>query len=41
MATEADFAKNVAQHFRAAAPLIALLNQPLVAKTQRPRKPLF
>jgi uncharacterized protein (TIGR02453 family) len=41
MATKADFAKTVAQHFRAAAPLIALLNQPLVAKAQRPRKPLF
>jgi uncharacterized protein (TIGR02453 family) len=40
-ATKVDFPKTVAAHFRAAAPLVALLNQPLVAKTQRPRKPLF
>jgi uncharacterized protein (TIGR02453 family) len=40
-ATRPDFAKNVAAHFRAAAPLIAFLNRPLVARTERPRKPLF
>ena len=40
-ATNADFSGTVARYFRAAAPLVALLNQPLVAKTQRPRKPLF
>jgi uncharacterized protein (TIGR02453 family) len=41
MATKPDFAKTIAQYFRAAAPLVALLNQPLVAKAQRSRKPLF
>jgi uncharacterized protein (TIGR02453 family) len=41
MATKLDFAKTISQHFRAAAPLVALLNQPLVAKAQRPRRPLF
>lgn len=40
-ATQPDFAKTVAAHFRAAAPLVALLNQPLVARAQKPRKPLF
>jgi uncharacterized protein (TIGR02453 family) len=41
MATRPDFAKTVASYFRAAAPLIALLNRPLVAKAERPRRPLF
>ncbi len=40
-ATRPDFAKTVAAHFRAAAPLVALLNRPLVAQAQKPRKPLF
>jgi uncharacterized protein (TIGR02453 family) len=40
-ATKADFAKIVAAHFRAAAPLVALLNRPLVAMAQKPRRPLF
>jgi uncharacterized protein (TIGR02453 family) len=40
-ATQPDFAKTVATYFRAAAPLVALLNQPLIAATQKPRKPLF
>jgi uncharacterized protein (DUF2461 family) len=40
-ATKADFAKTVAGYFRAAAPLVALLNRPLVAKAERPRRPLF
>jgi uncharacterized protein (TIGR02453 family) len=41
MATKAEFAKTIAQYFHAAAPLVTLLNQPLVAKAQRPRRPLF
>jgi uncharacterized protein (TIGR02453 family) len=41
MATAADFAKVVASYFRAAAPLVALLNRPLLAAAERPRKPLF
>jgi uncharacterized protein (TIGR02453 family) len=40
-ATEVDFARTVATHFRAAAPLVALLNRPLAAKAQKPRRPLF
>jgi uncharacterized protein (TIGR02453 family) len=40
-ATAADFAKVVASYFRAAAPLVALLNRPLLAAAERPRKPLF
>jgi uncharacterized protein (TIGR02453 family) len=40
-ATQPDFAKTVAARFRIAAPLVALLNRPLVAKTEKPRKPLF
>jgi uncharacterized protein (TIGR02453 family) len=40
-ATRPDFAKTVATYFRAAAPLVAFLNQPLIAKTQKPHKPLF
>jgi uncharacterized protein (TIGR02453 family) len=40
-ATAADFAKTVAGYFRAAAPLIALLNRPLLVKAERPRRPLF
>jgi uncharacterized protein (TIGR02453 family) len=41
MAIRPDFAKAVAAYFRAAAPLVALLNSPLVARAQKPRKPLF
>jgi uncharacterized protein (TIGR02453 family) len=41
MATKPEFAKAVAKYFRAAAPLVALLNRPLMVKTERPRKPLF
>jgi uncharacterized protein (TIGR02453 family) len=40
-ATTADFAKTVAGYFRAAAPLVALLNRPLLVKAERPRRPLF
>ena len=40
-ATKPDFAKTIATCFRAAAPLVALLNQPLLARTEKPRKPLF
>jgi uncharacterized protein (TIGR02453 family) len=40
-ATQADFAKTVAAHFRGAAPFVALLNRPLAAKAQKPRRPLF
>jgi uncharacterized protein (TIGR02453 family) len=41
MATKPEFAKMVASYFRAAAPLVALLNGPLVMKAERPRRPLF
>jgi uncharacterized protein (TIGR02453 family) len=41
MATKPEFAKAVAKYFRAAAPLVALLNRPLMVKMERPRKPLF
>jgi uncharacterized protein (TIGR02453 family) len=40
-ATEPDFAKMVTNHFRAAAPLVALLNRPLLVAVERPRRPLF
>jgi uncharacterized protein (DUF2461 family) len=40
-AMQVDFANTVARYFRAAAPLVALLNRPLVAKAERPRRPLF
>ena len=40
-ATKAEFARTVATHFRAAAPLVSLLNRPLVTQAQKPRKPLF
>jgi uncharacterized protein (TIGR02453 family) len=40
-ATNREFAKMVADYFRAAAPLVALLNRPLVAKAERPRRPFF
>ena len=40
-AMEPEFAKVVAQYFRAAAPLVALLNRPLMVKAERPRRPLF
>jgi uncharacterized protein (TIGR02453 family) len=41
MATKPEFAKTVANYFRAAAPLIALLNRPLLVEVRKPRKPLF
>jgi hypothetical protein len=41
MATRADFAQVVASYFRAAAPLVAMLNRPLLVAAQRPRRPLF
>jgi uncharacterized protein (TIGR02453 family) len=41
MATKADFTSVVASYFRAAAPLVALLNRPLLVKAERPRRPLF
>jgi uncharacterized protein (TIGR02453 family) len=41
MATRADFATVVASYFRAAAPLVAMLNRPLLVKADRPRRPLF
>jgi uncharacterized protein (TIGR02453 family) len=41
MALKPEFAKMVAAYFRAAAPLVAFLNGPLVAKADRPRRPLF
>ena len=41
MATKPEFARTVASYFRAAAPLVALLNRPLLMKTERPRRPLF
>lgn len=40
-ATQPDFAQTVAGYFRAAAPLVALLNRPLLARAERPRRPLF
>jgi uncharacterized protein (TIGR02453 family) len=40
MALKPEFAKMVANHFRVAAPLVGLLNRPLV-KAARPRRPLF
>jgi uncharacterized protein (TIGR02453 family) len=40
-AMKPEFAKVVAQYFRAAAPLVALLNRPLMVKAERPRRPLF
>jgi uncharacterized protein (TIGR02453 family) len=41
MAMKPEFAKMVADYFRAAAPLVALLNRPLLAATVKPRRPLF
>ena len=41
MATRPEFSTTVAQYFRMAAPLVALLNQPLMVKAERPRRPLF
>jgi uncharacterized protein (TIGR02453 family) len=41
MAAKPEFAKMVASYFRVAAPLVALLNRPLLLKAERPRKPLF
>ena len=40
-ATQPDFARTVAAYFCAAAPLVALLNRPLIAQRQKARKPLF
>jgi uncharacterized protein (TIGR02453 family) len=40
-ATRPDFAKTVANYYRAAAPLVDLLNRPLVKSAERPRRPLF
>jgi uncharacterized protein (TIGR02453 family) len=40
-ATAPDFAETVAGYFRAAAPVVALLNRPLVSRAERPRRPLF
>ena len=41
MAMKPEFAKMVANYFRAAAPLVALLNRPLLTATVKPRRPLF
>ena len=41
MAMKPEFAKMVSNYFRAAAPLVALLNRPLLAATAKPRRPLF
>jgi uncharacterized protein (TIGR02453 family) len=41
MATKPDFAMTVASYFRAAAPLVAVLNRPLLVTSERPRRPLF
>jgi uncharacterized protein (TIGR02453 family) len=41
LATKPEFPKLVASYFRAAAPLVALLNQPLLVVRERPRRPLF
>ncbi len=40
-ATERNFAKTVADYFRAGAPLVAMLNRPLLKAAERPRRPLF
>ncbi len=40
-AAKADIAKQIAQRFRAAAPLVELLNRPLLKAAEKPRKPLF
>lgn len=40
-ALEAGFAATVAKYFRAAAPLVELLNRPLTVEQTRPRRPLF
>jgi uncharacterized protein (TIGR02453 family) len=40
-ATRTDFAKTVANYYRAAAPLVELLNRPLVRSAEKPRRPLF
>lgn len=41
LATTPAFAKTVAEYFRAAAPLVELLNRPLMKAVERPRRPLF
>jgi uncharacterized protein (TIGR02453 family) len=41
MAMKPEFAKMVANYFRAAAPLVALLNRPLLVAAAKPRRPLF
>lgn len=40
-ATRPDFAKTLASYFRAATPLVDLLNRPLLVSAQKPRRPLF
>jgi uncharacterized protein (TIGR02453 family) len=40
-ATKPGFARAVATYYRAAAPLVDLLNRPLVKSAERPRRPLF
>jgi uncharacterized protein (TIGR02453 family) len=40
-ATKPDFAKLVASYYRAAAPLVDLLNRPLVTSAEKRRRPLF
>jgi uncharacterized protein (TIGR02453 family) len=40
-AAKPDFAKTVGSYYRAAAPLVELLNRPLVKSAERPRRPLF
>jgi uncharacterized protein (TIGR02453 family) len=41
VAMQADFASTVGNYFRAAAPLVEMLNRPLLAATEKRRKPLF
>jgi uncharacterized protein (TIGR02453 family) len=41
LALEPALVKTIATHFRAAAPLVALLNRPLIAKPKEQRQPLF
>jgi uncharacterized protein (TIGR02453 family) len=41
LATKPEFAKTVANYFRVASPLVALLNRPLLVEAKKPRKPLF
>lgn len=41
MAVQPEFATTVANYFRVASPLVALLNRPLLVAAKRLRKPLF